>query len=128
MTICLVGFLIFWIININQRTLQFGIFRTMGLSLKKIIGMLIWEQVLSTALSIIAGIAIGDLTTRLFVPLFQLAYSGAEQVPPFKMLALATDYLKVYGVVGFMILLGTSILARIISRIDMAQAIKLGEE
>ena len=39
--------LIYWILSIRQRELQFGIFRAMGLSIRKIIGLLAWELLIS---------------------------------------------------------------------------------
>ena len=35
--LCMVGFLIYWILSIRSRELQFGIFRAMGLSMQEII-------------------------------------------------------------------------------------------
>ena len=40
MLISLLGFLIYWIISIQNRTLMFGILRAMGMSLAKVIGCL----------------------------------------------------------------------------------------
>jgi putative ABC transport system permease protein len=126
--ISMIGFLIYWIMSIKKRVLQFGILRAMGLSLKKVIGMLVCEQVLLSGTSIFAGIAIGHYTSSLFVPLLQMAYSSAEQVPPFKVTALAADYVRLYMVVGVMLVIGFLVLGTLISRIKMDQALKLGED
>lgn len=50
MLITAVGFAIFWILSIRDKVLQFGILRAMGLSLKKLIGMLGIEQILISVL------------------------------------------------------------------------------
>lgn len=123
-----IGFLIYWIMSIKKRVLQFGILRAMGLSLKKVFGMLACEQVLLSGTSIFVGIAVGYYTSKLFVPMLQLAYSAAEQVPPFKVTAVASDYERLYIVVGIMLLIGFTILGTLISRIKMDQALKLGED
>ena len=59
----------------------------MGLSVKKLIGMLVCEQILISGTAILIGIIIGGITSDLFVPLLQMAYSAAQQVPPFKVAA-----------------------------------------
>ena len=56
MTVSFIGFLIYWIFNIRNRTLQFGILRAMGLPKKKLIGMIIAEQFLISGSAIIAGV------------------------------------------------------------------------
>ena len=81
MSVSTIGFLIYWILSIRQRELQFGIFRAMGLSVRKIIGLLAWEQLLISGTAILIGVTVGGLTSQLFVPLLQMVYSAAEQVP-----------------------------------------------
>lgn len=128
MSVSTIGFLIYWILSIRQRVLQFGIFRAMGLSIRKIMGLLAWEQLLISGTAILIGIIVGGLTSELFVPLLQIVYSVAEQVPPFKVVASRQDYIKIYAVVAFMLSIGIGILSMIISKIKIYQAIKLGEE
>lgn len=128
MLISMLGFLIYWIISIQDRILQFGILRAMGLSMFRVIGMLVCEQVLVSGAAILLGIIIGGLAGDLFIPLLQIVYSSADQVPPFRIMASGDDYLKIYGVIGAMLLMGFLILWRIISRIRIDQAVKLGED
>jgi putative ABC transport system permease protein len=128
MLISLLGFLIYWIISIQDRVLQFGILRAMGMSLAKVIGMLACEQLLVSGAAILIGIVIGGITGDLFIPLLQIMYSSADQVPPFRIMASGADYIKVYAVIGIMISMGFLILWRIISRIKIDQAVKLGED
>jgi putative ABC transport system permease protein len=126
--IAIIGFLIYWILSIKERVLQFGIFRAMGMSVRRIIGILAWEQILISGTAIFAGIAIGRITSRVFVPLLQIAYSARQQVPPFRVTSEIVDYFRIYGVVALMFTAGIVILGVIISRIQMHQALKLGEE
>lgn len=128
MTISTIGFLIYWTLSIKQRVLQFGIFRAMGLSVKNLIGMLVCEQILISGTAILTGIIIGGITSELFVPLLQMVYSAAQQVPPFKVAAAREDYIRIYSVVLVMLGIGLSVLGVIISRIKIHQAIKLGED
>lgn len=128
MLISLLGFLIYWIISIQNRTLMFGILRAMGMSLAKVIGMLVCEQVLVSGAAIILGIIVGGITGDFFIPLLQIVYSAADQVPPFRITAYGEDYIKIYAVIGIMITMGFMTLWRIISKIKIDQALKLGED
>ena len=128
MSVSTIGFLIYWILSIRQRELQFGIFRAMGMSVKKVIGLLACEQVLISGTAILVGVIIGGIASDLFVPLLQMAYSAAQQVPPFKVVAAREDYIKIYMVVLSMLAVGLSVLGIITSKIKIYQAIKLGED
>lgn len=128
MAVTFIGFLIYWIFDIRSRTLQFGILRAMGLSKKKLIGMILWEQILISGVAILAGVGIGTLASNLFVPFLRIVYSAAEQVPPFRVVIYAGDYLRIFAILGVMLLIGAVVLGVIISRIKMDQALKLGED
>ena len=126
--VCFLGFLIYWILSIKSRTLQFGIFRAMGLPVKKLIGMAVFEQLLISAVASVIGTLIGLVASRLFVPFFQIAIDAKSQVPPFRVSSNSGDRLEIYLIIGFMLLLCMFIIGFILSRIKANQAIKLGEE
>lgn len=128
MAITFIGFMIYWILAIRSRSLQFGIFRAIGLSTWKIIGMLLCEQILISGVAVMMGVFIGSLTSELFVPLLKMVYSSAEQMLPFKVVFSRGDYQKIYAIVGSMMAVGFVVLGALISRIKVSQAIKLGEE
>ncbi len=126
--VCFLGFLIYWILSIKSRTLQFGIFRAMGLPLKRLVFMALFEQIIISAVASIIGVVIGLITTKLFVPFFQLSLDANSQVPPFRVVAYKGDRMEIYIMVGFMIVSCMLIIGFILSRIKANQAIKLGEE
>ena len=126
--LCMVGFLIFWVLSIRSRELQFGIFRAMGLSMGEVIRMLIMEQVLISGTAIGIGVGVGALVTRLYLPLIQIAYSAADQVLPLRLVTETGDYVKLFTVIGIMVICCMGILAWLISKIRIAQALKLGED
>jgi len=126
--ICFTGFLIYWILSIRSRVLQFGIFRAMGMSMRSLIGLLINEQFFITFTAIALGALVGEVSSRLFVPLIQLSYSAADQVIPLIIVTEARDYINLYTVVGTMIVICLVVLGIYISKIKIAQALKLGED
>lgn len=126
--VCIAGFLIYWILSIQSRTLQFGIFCAMGMSMKEVLLMLLNEQFFITGMSIIAGVVVGVIASELFVPLIQIAYTSSDQVIPLEIVSEAGDYIRLFVVVGLAILVCMFILGGLISKIRISQALKLGED
>ncbi|MEI7025603.1 ABC transporter permease [Paenibacillus sp. y28] len=126
--ICFFGFLLYWVLTLRARTLQFGILRAMGISFVQLILMLVGEQILVSGAAIIIGIVSGNVSSLLFVPLFELSFDPGKQVPPFKVTFDPIDQIRLYWIVTTMLAIGLSVLAYIVSKIRIHQAVKLGED
>jgi len=129
-TLCItfIGFLIYWVLSIKSRLLQFGILRAMGLSRFGLVLTLMWEQLFVSGSAIAAGFGIGILASRLFVPTLQLIYSASEQIPPFLTTANRADYITLLLAFGGMLITGLIILIVMIRRLKTDQVLKLGED
>ena len=128
MLITAIGFLIYWILSIRSRSLQFGIFRAMGMSLRSVLGILLWEQLMISVVSIVIAILLGGLTSDLFVPMLQMVFASNVQVPAFLVVATRADYLKIYAIIGCILAVGFGTLSRILAKMRIDQALKLGED
>lgn len=128
MIMTIIGFLIYWILSIRSRTLQFGILRAMGVTFREIIGIIGYEQLLVSGVSIAMSFIIGGITSDLFVPLFRSMYNPIDQVPPFRVAALQSDYIKIYVIIVLMLGGGFAILGSLIKKLDINKALKLGED
>ncbi|MBU9712555.1 ABC transporter permease [Evansella tamaricis] len=126
--ITLIGFLIYWIVTIKSRTLQYGVYRAMGIPMPKLLSILIWEQVMTSGFACFLGIIIGGAASQLFVPLFQYSFSSQTMVPPFQVIFDASDEMKIYIFVSILFIVGISILVILLKKIKIHQAIKLGED
>ena len=126
--VCFVGFLLYWTFSIRERTLQFGLFRAMGMSRAGIVAMLGLEQLFISGAAVVAGFGIGRLASRLFVPLLQVIRNAEETVPPIRVVSLLVDELRIAAFVVVMLVLGFAILSVFLFRIRIHQAVKLGEE
>ncbi|XEC96132.1 FtsX-like permease family protein [Paenibacillus tarimensis] len=126
--ICFYGFLLYWVLSMFSRTLQLGILRAMGVSVVQVIVMLGCEQVMISGAAIVIGIITGSLTSRLFVPLFELTFDPSKQVPPFQVTFDPVDEVRLYWIVVVMISVGLAVLGYFVSRIRIHQAVKLGED
>lgn len=126
--LCSVGFLIYWILSIRSRSLQFGIFRAMGMSMREVISMLLNEQLYISAVPLGIGAVVGHWTARLYMPLIQLAYAASDYAIPLEVVSHASDYTRLFAIIGAVILLCMVVLGMLISRLKIAQALKLGED
>lgn len=123
-----IGFLLYWVLSLRGRALQNGILRAIGLTLKQLIGMLAIEQLLTSGIAVVIGILIGNTASRLYVPNFQMTFNQSMLVPPFQVMFEYSDFIRIYIIVGIMLLIGLGILAYMLSRLRIHQAIKLGED
>ncbi len=128
LVLCTVGFLIYWISSVKSRELQFGVLRAMGLKFREIITMLLNEQFFVSVLSIASGYLVGFLTGRFFMPLIRLAYSSADYPVPLLVVRELSDELRLFAIVSLMIVTGLIVIAGIIRRMRIAEALKLGED
>ena len=126
--ICSVGFLIYWILSIKSRTLQFGIYRAMGMEMREIITMLLCEQVFISGTAVATGTLVGFLTAKLYMPLIQMAYTAYDTALPLEVVNSYDDIGQMLIVVGIVMLVCMLILGWLISRMKITQALKLGED
>ncbi|MBD2846259.1 ABC transporter permease [Paenibacillus sp. IB182496] len=126
--VSLAGYVLYWFFNLSGRVVQFGVLRAMGLSRKQLTGMLLLEQVFTAGLAIVLGIAIGRVTSLLFLPFLQTTGNADSAVPPFRVTFDQQDTVQLYIVVGVMMLIGAVMLLLHIRRLRVHQAVKMGEE
>ncbi|MAG13140.1 MAG: hypothetical protein CMN78_00940 [Spirochaetales bacterium] len=127
-SISLTGFVVCWIITLNERTLQFALFRSLGMSNGGVVGVLIWEQLLISGTALLSGSLIGSAVSRLFLPILNLNLGASDQVPPLQIGAYTTDYYTLIVFVILMLIFAFAFLGVFVSRMKVHQALKLGEE
>lgn len=128
MVITALGFIIYWILSIKGKILQFGILRAIGLSFKKIIAMILYEQIMISGASIAIGVLVGQISAGLFMPLMNLAADNSSKPVPSNLIISQVSYTKLFAVIAFTLIVGILSLIRYISNIKIDQAIKLGED
>lgn len=126
--LCGVGYLIYWIMSIKERELIFGVLRACGFHRGEVFHMLINEQIFSGLFSILAGIGIGFLTGKMFVPILQTSYASSDQMLPMKLITNASDLYRLYGIIGGMMITCIVVLVVLLFRMNVTKALKLGEE
>lgn len=126
--LCGVGFLIYWIAAIRKRELLFGVYRAMGLSVKNINQMLIYEHIFSTLLSVITGGVVGITATFLFIKLFSVVYLPQKSNISIDTFFELGDIVKLFTVIAIMIVVCMLVLRRLVKKLNITQALKLGED
>jgi putative ABC transport system permease protein len=128
MFIAAIGFVLFWILSIREKTLKFGIFRAMGMPMGSVTLIMLCEQFLVSVTAIAAGIILGSIASTIFIPMLEMVYSAFHQVPPFKVSADYNDYVKVLGIAGVMLFAGLVFLYGLVRSINVHQVLKMGED
>ncbi len=126
--LCGVGYLIYWIMSIRERELVFGVLRASGFHKGELFQMLINEQIFCGLLSVLAGFGIGALTSAMFVPILQKAYQSISQVLPMELITNPADIQRLVLVVAGVMLICIAVLTGMILRMNVAKALKLGED
>lgn len=125
MIISFMGFLLYWLLSVRKRRLQFGVLRAMGLSKFKLSLMLFWEHMMTSGISVIVGVFVGYLTSYLYLPVLEKTFTT---LLPLTLSYNTTDNLKVFLLVAVMIISGIVVLSRYISKLKINEAVKIGEE
>ncbi len=126
--ICGSGYLIYWTLSIRSRELLFGIFRAMGMGKNEIIHMLVNEQVLTGVVAIGFGLIIGFVSSRLFVPIIQIAYSATDRSLPLELITRNSDVARLLIIIGLVFAACLTVLIRQVYSMKISQALKLGED
>lgn len=126
--LCLVGFLIYWITSIKQRELLFGIYRAMGMSMKEINKMLVNEHVFSSFLASLSGYGVGALATCLFVKLIAIVYLPESHNIAIALTVNVFDIIKLTVVIIAMFIICFAVIRTILKKMNITQALKLGED
>ncbi|MCM1282164.1 MAG: FtsX-like permease family protein [Roseburia sp.] len=126
--ICVPGFFIYWSMSMRQREMLFGIYRAMGVRRGEIWRMLFIEQFFSSFLAMLSGAAIGVLASRLFVPLVSLVYLPGRHNLPIRWQTDVSDLLYLGVLVAALMLAAAGMLMYMVSRLKIAQALRLGED
>jgi putative ABC transport system permease protein len=122
------GFFLYSFLSFERRLLQMGILRAMGLSVRQLFGLLMFEQIYLIILGVAVGTGLGVYAGRLFIPFFQISTGFANAIPPFIVETAWADVMRIYIILGIMLALGLLSTAVLIARMRLYRTVKLGEE
>jgi putative ABC transport system permease protein len=77
------AFVIYCALSLNKRAPRLAILQALGMTKLEVSGVVWIEYLIVSLFGVLAGIGLGVLTSRLYVPFFPLAEGDALPVPPF---------------------------------------------
>ena len=128
MVICMIGFLIYWLTSIRSRQMYFGVYRAMGMGMKALSRMLIKEHIFSTVTSLISSVIVGAVTSILFIKLISCIYLPDRHTIPLRVFVSFSGYARIGIMMATVIVLCMYIIISYIKKINISEAIKMGEE
>ena len=98
-----------------------------GLSAGQMTTFLAWELIFLIALGLTAGTFLGILVSRIFIPSLQIGSAATDLMPPF-VVEIAWDAVtRIYALFISLFAVALAVLAVLLLRMKIFQAIKLGE-
>lgn len=123
----LLGFLLSALITARKRAIELGVLRALGMGGVQVATALVIEQVLLVAAGIGAGTGIGLLATVLVVPALEVGAGPYPGTPAFPPQIAWFEVSQIYLVFGVALMLALLALAWVLSRMELVQAVKLGD-
>jgi putative ABC transport system permease protein len=121
------GFLLYALFSFRRRFIEMGMLRAIGLSVRQMIGLLAAELASLVLIGIGVGTLLGVLASRLFVPFLKMGATTEALYPPFQIQIAWTSIFEIYVLLAALFLAGLGVLAALLMRMKIFQAIKLGE-
>lgn len=122
-----VGFLLTTVYSYRRRFIELGILRAVGLSAGQMTEFLVAEVAFLVVIGGLVGTLLGVGVSDLYIPFLQSGAVDAASVPPFQVEISWTAIVRLYAVFGLLIAGSLALLAALLMRIQVFQAIKLGE-
>jgi putative ABC transport system permease protein len=121
------GFLLYALFSFRRRFIELGMLRAIGLSIQQMTSLLAAELAFLVLLGIGVGTALGVFASRLFVPFLQIGASAQSQYPPFQIEIAWLSIAQIYVLFALLFVAALAVLSRLLVRMKIFQAIKLGE-
>lgn len=122
------GFVVYAYLSARGRQLEFAILRTLGFSLRQIIGVITLEQLFVIGSGMGIGTLIGLRLSSMMMPFLQLTERGQRVLPPF---VPVVDWLTIgiaYVILAVAFILTTSLVILFYSRVALHRALRMGDE
>ncbi len=122
-----IGFLVYAVVSFQRRFIELGMLRAIGLSTRQMAAYLAGELAVLILTGVTLGAGLGVWASTLFIPYFQVGSDKTAQVPPF-VVQVAWQQLGVILIIfGAMFVVAVAVLAVLLTRMRVFEAVKLGE-
>jgi len=121
------GFVVYAYLSARRRQLEFAILRTLGFSLRQIIGLVCLEQLFVIGISMGIGTFIGLRLGPFMMVFLQLAEKGRRVLPP---IVLTTDWFTIgiaYIALSVVLIVTIALVILFFSRVALHRTLRMGD-
>jgi putative ABC transport system permease protein len=122
----IISFVLYSILSFRRRSIELGVLRTLGLGSGQMAAYLILSQLGIVLTGTVAGVAVGVLASRLFIPFFQVTGKLVAEVPAFYIRIAWTEVAQVSMAIGLAFAVAIAATLLLLRRMKAFEAIKLG--
>jgi putative ABC transport system permease protein len=121
------GFLLYALFSFRRRFIELGMLRAIGLSAGQMTAFLAWELAFLILIGLGAGTGLGAWVSGLFIPYLQVGAGPSARIPPFLVEIAWPAIFRIYALFGLLFVVALAVLAVLLLRMKIFQAVKLGE-
>ncbi|MBV7327727.1 ABC transporter permease [Chloroflexi bacterium TSY] len=121
------GFLLYALFSFRRRFIELGTLRAIGLSSGQMTTFLAWELLFLIFLGLGAGTLLGTVMSDVYIPYLQVGNNPKMLTPPFQVEIAWNAIVRIYALFGTLFIVALAVLAALLLRMKIFQAIKLGE-
>ena len=121
------GFLLYALFSFRRRFIEMGVLRAIGLSGPQMVAFMAWELAFLVVLGGAVGTGLGALVSAFFIPYLQVGTGPSASTPPFVVEIAWPEIFRIYALFGLLFVVTLIVLAALLRRMKIFQAIKLGE-
>ena len=122
------GFLTYSLLSFQRRMQDFGILRAMGLSIRQLISLYIFEQGFLIVMGVAIGTTFGVIAGRVFIPFLQIKTGEHANIPSFVVVTAWSDIAKIYLILAVILAIAVPVIISMLTRMRIHEAIKFGDE
>ena len=124
----LLGFLMYSFISFRRRLQEFGILRAMGLSVRQLITLFVFENGFLIVLGMVVGTLLGVLTGAMFIPFLQLSADQFANTPEFVVETAWGEIGRVFVLFAAVLAVTFPLSVWMLRRIRIHEAMQFGDE
>ena len=121
------GFIVYNYLSAQGRQLDFAILRTLGFSLRQIIGLVCFEQLFIILAGMGIGTLLGERLSYIMIPFLQLTETGERVLPPFILTINWQTIGIAYAIIAAAFFVTISLVILFFSRVAIYRALRMGD-
>ncbi|MFT5196085.1 MAG: putative ABC transport system permease protein, partial [Candidatus Promineifilaceae bacterium] len=121
------GFFLYALFSLQQRTVEIGILRAVGLSRSEMVRLVGWELILLIISGLLLGTVLGVLVSQQFIPFLQVGNDLSDLAPPYLVEIAWGAVVQIYVLFGLLFVVALMALSWRLLRMKLFESIKMGE-